>query len=64
MVIRASVVVALLLAAGLYGTRAQSAEADVARESLATLPLEIGGWRGQEALQPPCRLLMSTRLGP
>jgi EpsI family protein len=49
MVVRASVVVALLLAAGLYGTRAQSAEADVARESLSTLPLEIGDWRGQEA---------------
>jgi len=49
MVVRASVVVALVLAAGLYGTRAGSAEAVVARESLAALPLEIGGWRGEEA---------------
>jgi EpsI family protein len=49
MAARATVVVALLLAAGLYGSRAGSAEAVVARESLATLPLEINGWRGREA---------------
>jgi EpsI family protein len=47
--IRAAIVVALLVAAGTYGARAGSAEAVVARQPLATLPLSIAGWRGQEA---------------
>jgi len=47
--VRAAIVVVLLAAAGFYGGGAGSAEAVVAREPLATLPLSIGSWRGQEA---------------
>jgi EpsI family protein len=47
--VRAAIVVVLLAATGIYGGGAGSAEAVVAREPLATLPLSIGGWRGQEA---------------
>lgn len=47
--VRAAIVVVLLAAAGMYGAGAGSAEAVVAREPLATLPLSLAGWRGQEA---------------
>jgi EpsI family protein len=46
---RAAIVLALLFAAGLYGTRAGSAETVVPRESLAALPVTLGDWHGQEA---------------
>jgi EpsI family protein len=48
---RALVVVVLLLATGVYGSRAGSAEAVVPREPLAALPLQLGDWEGYEA--PP-----------
>jgi EpsI family protein len=47
---RAVVVIVLLLLAAFYSARAGSAEAVVAREPLATLPLSIGAWHGQEAM--------------
>ena len=49
MVRRAILVVVLLIAAGVYGARAGSAEAVVAREPLAALPLQLGDWQGYEA---------------
>jgi EpsI family protein len=49
MVSRASLVIALLLVAGLYANHAGSAETAVPREELATLPLAIDGWEGHEA---------------
>jgi EpsI family protein len=49
MITRTIVVVAMLLGAALFGARAAGSEASVARESLTTLPYEIGEWRGREA---------------
>ena len=49
MISRAVLVAALITVAGLYGTRAASPEASVARQSLAALPLDIDGWHGREA---------------
>ncbi len=46
---RALVVVVLLIATGVYGSRAGSAETVVPREPLATLPLQLGDWQGYEA---------------
>ena len=46
---RAAIVLALLLAAGLYGTRAGSAETVVSREPLVALPLAMGEWQGLDA---------------
>jgi EpsI family protein len=46
---RAIVVLALLGAAGLVSVRAASVEAAVPRQSLASLPLALGGWQGREA---------------
>ena len=46
---RAAIVLSLLLAAGVYGSNAGTAETVVTRESLTTLPLAIGEWRGREA---------------
>jgi EpsI family protein len=49
MTVRATIVVLLLLFAGAAGARARSAEVAVAREPLATLPLQIAGWQGFDA---------------
>ena len=49
MLTRAAIVLALLLAAGVYGSRAGSAETVVPRAPLAALPLAIGEWQGHEA---------------
>ena len=49
MIVRTVIVVAMLLGAAVFGTRAAGSEAPVARASLTTLPYEIGGWRGREA---------------
>ena len=49
MIARVAVVVALLASAGLYTSRATSAEAVVAREPLASMPLDLGDWHGREA---------------
>ena len=46
---RALVVVVLLIAAGVYGSRAGSAEAVVPREPLAALPFQLGDWQGYDA---------------
>lgn len=49
MLTRAAIVLALLLAAGVYGSRAGSAETVVPRAPLAALPLAIGEWQGHES---------------
>ena len=46
---RAALVIVLLIATGLYGARAGSAEAVVAREPLVALPLHLGDWQGFDA---------------
>lgn len=51
MIARAAIVAILIVGAGVYGMRASSSEATVAREPLATLPLDLDGWQGREA--PP-----------
>jgi EpsI family protein len=49
MIARAAIVVVLLLSAGVYCARTTSAEAVVAREPLASMPLDLGDWHGREA---------------
>jgi len=49
MIVRPLVVAVLVLAAGAYGVRAGSTEAEVSRESLSALPLSLDEWRGREA---------------
>ena len=49
MIVRAAVVVAVLAAAALFGTRAAGMEAPVERQSLSTLPYEMDGWYGGDA---------------
>jgi EpsI family protein len=49
MMVRTAVVIAMLAVAGVYSSRAGSVEAAVPRESLASLPLALGDWRGREA---------------
>jgi EpsI family protein len=49
MLTRALIVVALLMAAAAYASRSSSAEALVARDALADLPMTIEDWRGQTA---------------
>ncbi|HVL66391.1 MAG TPA: EpsI family protein [Vicinamibacterales bacterium] len=49
MIRRTSIVIAMLAAAALFGARASGREAQVARESLATLPHVLDDWRGREA---------------
>src|SRR4051812_32393817 len=61
MVRRATVVVALLVAVRFYSAHVVSAEAVVPREPLASLPLTLGDWRGQEA--PPLADDVLTQLG-
>lgn len=61
MAARAAIVLTLLLTAGLYGTRANSAETVVPREPLAALPLAIRDWLGQEA--PPLADDVLAQLG-
>ena len=46
---RALAVVVLLIATGVYGSRAGSAEAVVPREPLAALPFQLGDWQGYDA---------------
>jgi EpsI family protein len=41
-------VAALILTAGIYGTRVAGSERPVSRESLSSLPQEVGGWRAFE----------------
>jgi EpsI family protein len=49
MIARAAVVLALLGTAVVLGSRAAAEEAAVTRETLGTLPYEIGRWRGSDA---------------
>lgn len=49
MIARGVIVVAMLLGAALFGTRAAGSEAPVTRESLAALPHALEEWRGHEA---------------
>lgn len=49
MIARAAIVIVMLLGAAIFGTRAAGSERAVERESLTTLPYEIGDWRGREA---------------
>lgn len=49
MIARTAVVIAMLLGAAAFGARAAGSEMSVPRESLTTLPYEIGDWRGREA---------------
>lgn len=49
MIARTVIVIAMLLGAAVFGTRAAGSETAVERESLTTLPYEIGPWRGREA---------------
>lgn len=49
MIPRTIVVVAMLLGAAVFGTRAAGRETPAARESLSMLPHTIGEWRGREA---------------
>jgi EpsI family protein len=53
MLVRAAIVLALLLAAGVYGSTAGTAETAVSRQPLAELPLALGEWRGREATPLP-----------
>ena len=54
---RAFLVIVLLIAAAVYGSRASSAEAVVPREPLAALPLQLADWRGYDAAPFPGDLL-------
>jgi EpsI family protein len=47
MLTRAAVLSALIVAAGLYGTRVAGSERPVSRESLASLPAQLGGWHAE-----------------
>jgi EpsI family protein len=49
MIVRAAVVVVVLAAAALFGTRAAGMEAPVERQPLSTLPYEMDGWHGGDA---------------
>jgi EpsI family protein len=49
MIARASTVVALVIATGLYAGRTGAAEAEVDREPLAGLPLAVAAWTGHDA---------------
>ena len=49
MIARAVMVIVMLVGAAAFGARAAGSETPVARESLTTLPYEIGEWRGREA---------------
>ena len=49
MIVRTVIVMAMLLGAALFGTRAAGSETPVTRESLTVLPYELGEWRGREA---------------
>lgn len=53
MIARAGIVIVLLAAAGVFGTRATATETPVMRESLATLPYELGRWVGKDAQSLP-----------
>jgi EpsI family protein len=61
MIVRALIVVGLIAGAGWYGARASSAEASVAREALASLPLTLDRWHGRSAAPLPDDIL--TTLG-
>ena len=45
MIGRAGILAALILGVGLFGTHVAGHEAPVSRQSLATLPVQIGDWR-------------------
>ncbi len=45
MLIRAAIISALIVAAGMYGTRVAGSERPVSRESLTSLPRTLGAWR-------------------
>lgn len=49
MIARAAIVIVLLAGTALFATHVSGTEAHVDRESLATLPHVINGWRGREA---------------
>ena len=49
MIARGALVIAILLGAAIFGTRAAATETQVSREPFATLPYEFGSWRGHEA---------------
>lgn len=49
MIARALCVLALIVCAGVYSTRAGSAEATVSRAPLAELPYTVGEWRGHDS---------------
>lgn len=49
MIARTVIVIGMLLGAAAFGARAAGHEAAVERDSLTTLPYEIGSWRGREA---------------
>ena len=49
MIARGVIVIALLLGAALFGTRATATETEVPRDPLPALSYEIGSWRGRDA---------------
>ena len=53
MIGRAAIVVMLLAAAALGGTRARATETEVRRDPLATIPYELGPWTGRDAQPLP-----------
>lgn len=53
MIVRAVIVLALLVAAGVYTSRAGSVEATVARAPLADLPYAVGDWQGRDSSPLP-----------
>lgn len=61
MIARAGIVLALLLSTGVYGARARTPEATVARQPLAALPLQVGEWQGFDA--PPFEDDLLAQLG-
>jgi EpsI family protein len=49
MIKRAAIVIALLAGSALFAAHVSGTEAAVPRESLASLPIDIDGWKGREA---------------
>ena len=49
MIARASIVIALLAVAAVFGARANAVEPPVDRQPLSTLPYELPGWTGRDA---------------
>lgn len=49
MIARGAIVIVLLLGAAILGPRAAARETHVPRDPFATLPYELGSWRGQDA---------------